>query len=296
MAKPIAKELLICPMCRSAKLSFSDNTILCQQCGQQFSIRSGNKYLFVTPPKKDQSFLGKSKEGLKKFPRFYRLLIHVISPVCPTDYFKQKKWLNTYLLRNDDAVIINLGSGSSDLSGKISNVDIFPYTNVDMTCDISTLPLKNESVDMVLNIAVLEHVPDPEKVVAEIFRILKPGGTIYCFFPFIQGFHAAPYDFSRKTEAGLQQLFKEFKAIELYNAGGPTSALLWIFEEWLALTLSLGITPLYNLLHLLVMLLLWPLKFFDFLLIKHPKAKNISSGFVFIGKKHQIKRSISSSA
>jgi ubiquinone/menaquinone biosynthesis C-methylase UbiE len=67
---------------------------------------------------------------------------------------------------------------------------------VDIVCDIENLPFKNNSIDVVFNIAVLEHVKNPENVVGEIFRILKADGIVVSFFPFIQAFHASPYDFS----------------------------------------------------------------------------------------------------
>lgn len=285
MVKSIDTKLLICPYCRNNKLYFDTNKILCNHCGREYNIREDGTYCFANEPSLDISFHGKIKETLKHFPRLYNFLVNIISPVCPSGYFSWRNFLNDYLCKHPDAVIINLGSGVSNISDKIFNVDIFAYPNVDLTCDIVALPFNDESVDMILNIAVLEHVPNPEKVVDEIFRILKPGGTIYCFFPFLQGFHAAPYDFSRRTALGLQYLFREFKNIEVQNAGGPTSALLWILEEWLAIALSLGFIPLYNLIHLVAMGLLWPFKFLDFLLIRHPRAQNISSGFVLIATK-----------
>ncbi|MCI5207238.1 MAG: SAM-dependent methyltransferase [Candidatus Electrothrix sp. ATG2] len=286
MAKPIPRDLLICPLCRTERLSFHDNKkILCQQCGKHYGMQDGNKYYFIDSPAEDQSFLGNIKERLKGYPRLYRLLIELVSPVCPTSCSKQNKLIKRMCENNREAVIVNLGSGSSNISAKVSNVDIFPYKNVDMICDIGLLPFKDESVDMILNSAVLEHVPNPEQVVSEILRVLKPGGVVYCFFPFMQGFHASPYDYSRRTESGLLYLFKDLDIMELSCAGGPTSGLLWIFQEWLAITLSFGSTPLYNVLHLLAMLILWPVKFLDVLLVHHPQAKNISSGFVVIARK-----------
>lgn len=285
MAKPIPQELLLCPLCQTAQLSFTVKTIHCQNCGQQYPIRNDNTYCFITPPDPGKSFLGSIKEHIKCFPLLYSLLVTIVSPVCPTGLSKQKKMIRQAYLDNSKAVIINLGSGVSNISSKVSNVDIYPYTNVDMTCDINSLPFKNDSVDMVFSIAVLEHVPCPEQVVAEILRILKPGGTVYCLFPFMQGFHAAPYDFSRRSEAGLHLLFKDFKTIELSCAGGPTSGFLWVFQEWLAILFSFGVVPIYRLIYFIMMFLLWPIKFLDLVLIKHPQAKNISSSFVFVGTK-----------
>ena len=51
--------------------------------------------------------------------------------------------------------------------------------NPDIIGDICNIPLNNESVDVVICKAVLEHVPEPQKAVKEIYRILKKGGK--CF-------------------------------------------------------------------------------------------------------------------
>jgi SAM-dependent methyltransferase len=42
--------------------------------------------------------------------------------------------------------------------------------------DVCKLPFDDESFDLVLSFAVLEHVTDPEAAVAEMARSLKPGG------------------------------------------------------------------------------------------------------------------------
>jgi hypothetical protein len=109
--------------------------------------------------------------------------------------------------------------------------------------------------------------------------------VIYSYIPFIQGFHASPYDFYRVTVEGIRELFKDFKEIEVKPGSGPTSGFLWVLQEWLAMVLSFGIKPLYYVLLFLIMLATFPLKFLDVLLIHHPKAKNIASGFIFMGEK-----------
>lgn len=49
--------------------------------------------------------------------------------------------------------------------------------------DVCQLGLKKESADCCLLLDVIEHLPLPEKVLEEIFRILKPGGTLILVFP-----------------------------------------------------------------------------------------------------------------
>jgi SAM-dependent methyltransferase len=191
-------------------------------------------------------------------------------------------------IEDKDIIALNLGSGNSNISSNVTNIDIFAYPNVDVACNIENLPFKDGSVDVILSIAVLEHLASPEKVVSEMNRVLKANGIVYCFFPFIQGFHASPHDYSRRTLEGMKVLFIDFEQIDLKPSGGPTSGLLWVLQEWLAMIFSLGIKPLYHIFLFLSMVLTFPLKFLDLFLIKHPVAGNISSGFVYIGRKREM--------
>ena len=68
------------------------------------------------------------------------------------------------------------------------------------------IPLESESFDAVLCTEVLEHAVDPELLVAEIFRILRPGGHLCVTVPFMWGLHELPYDFRRFTSFGLAKL------------------------------------------------------------------------------------------
>jgi SAM-dependent methyltransferase len=88
--------------------------------------------------------------------------------------------------------------------------------------DLSAIPIDSESVDIVLNIQVLEHVTSPAQILREIHRVLKPGGTLYLTAP--QGWHEhqSPHDYFRFTREALQLLFEEagFPDPKIESQGG----------------------------------------------------------------------------
>lgn len=65
------------------------------------------------------------------------------------------------------------------------------------------LPVGDESCDAVLCTQVLEHVPNPDAVIAELYRVLRPGGRLYMTVPLAWELHEMPFDFYRYTPHGL---------------------------------------------------------------------------------------------
>lgn len=252
--------------------------------------RQGEMLIFIdspeTSPAASRTLFDALREHVKKYSNVYPRLIEIFSPVLPSLSYKRS--LSKTLARYDeDAAVLNLGSGPGRvLAGeRVVNVDLFPMPGVDIVADLGSLPIRSESVDLLLSIAVLEHVPDPGALLAEMMRILRPGGEIFCFVPFLQPFHAAPYDYSRLTKEGLRHLFSKFEVIESGIGAGPVSAFLWTMQHALALALSLGSVRAYSLLFPFIMAATWPLKYLDRLLDRHPKADDIASGFYLVAKK-----------
>lgn len=50
------------------------------------------------------------------------------------------------------------------------------------------LPFEDDTFDTVLSNQVLEHVPDVDHALSEVSRVLKPGGTFVCTFPYQDAF------------------------------------------------------------------------------------------------------------
>jgi len=88
----------------------------------------------------------------------------------------------------DDALVINVGCGvvrrfEPVCHSRYMATDLRMLPSVDFASDASALPVADKSVDMVLSLELLEHVPDPTAVLREIARILKPGGTAMVSVP-----------------------------------------------------------------------------------------------------------------
>jgi SAM-dependent methyltransferase len=77
--------------------------------------------------------------------------------------------------------------------------------------DGQALPIRANSIDTVLLLDVLEHLPTPEACVKEVQRVLRPGGKFILQVPFLYPLHDAPYDYQRWTCFGLRRLAQKYR-------------------------------------------------------------------------------------
>ncbi|MFA6416203.1 MAG: class I SAM-dependent methyltransferase [Candidatus Paceibacterota bacterium] len=94
-------------------------------------------------------------------------------------------------------------------------VDIKPGPGVDVVASVYDLPFEDNSFDIVLCLVVIEHLKEPSRAIAEMERVLKPGGMILVSVPFLLPIHDAPDDFWRFTKYGLAILFKDWQIEKL---------------------------------------------------------------------------------
>ncbi|WP_445148455.1 class I SAM-dependent methyltransferase [Baekduia sp. Peel2402] len=73
-----------------------------------------------------------------------------------------------------------------------------------IVADLHHLPVADASFDAVLCTEVLEHVAEPERVVAELRRVLRPGAPLLVTVPFVGELHEEPHDHWRYTSHGLR--------------------------------------------------------------------------------------------
>ena len=103
----------------------------------------------------------------------------------------------------------------------------------DVVADVHHLPFRDETFATVALIHVLEHVREPLQVLAEIARVLKPGGQLFLDVPFLHEIHHAPHDISRPTTYGLRFMTEKvgLEVVEIRPSGGYFRCLAHILEE-----------------------------------------------------------------
>jgi SAM-dependent methyltransferase len=103
--------------------------------------------------------------------------------------------------------------------------------------DMRELPFPAASFASVLSVQSLEHVPDPERVVREVRRVLAPGGVAMFVTPNtltfgLPGEIVDPYHHVEFDEAGLRALCQaEFESVELRGLFGSARYLAIVERE-----------------------------------------------------------------
>ncbi len=96
------------------------------------------------------------------------------------------KYINVFLILKIKMKIIDLGCGINKYKGAIG-IDFFKMPGVDIVLDIekSKLPFNNSSVDVVYTSHFLEHISNLDRLINEVYRVLKPKGKFIIKVPHV---------------------------------------------------------------------------------------------------------------
>lgn len=137
-------------------------------------------------------------------------------------------------IRTTPGRVLNLSAGGS--AEKIPNVvevEFALFRHTDVIADAHALPFIDECFDGIVSMNAFEHYYNPNQVVDELLRVLKPGGWLVVQTAFLQPEHEYPWHFYNTTTEGLKQWFKRFNIddIRISENFNPIYALSWLASE-----------------------------------------------------------------
>jgi SAM-dependent methyltransferase len=282
---------LRCPACRGTLVAARDS--MSCACGKSFPIIDGRPVLL---DEARSTFAHAEYHGLRAAPpptgvrklmrRFPALSVNLSAERC----FRTMRELLAERQGELRVLVVGggvMGKGMRSLLTvpglQIVNVDPAPNSAAHIFCDGHDLPFADGAFDAVIVQAVLEHVMDPHRCVAEIHRVLAPHGLVYSETPFMQQVHMAGVDFTRFTHSGHRRLFRDFSEVESGVVAGPGTALAWSWRYFLA---SLSRThAISNALYQLGRVTGVGFELADHLIRQRPGAIDAASCTYFLGRK-----------
>jgi SAM-dependent methyltransferase len=114
---------------------------------------------------------------------------------------------------------------------------------LDEQVDLSgPLPFADGSFDTIVLSDVLEHLWSPRDLMAEIRRVIRPGGVVLMNVPFMYWIHERPHDYFRYTRYALERMAEEsgLDVKELSAIGGGLDVVVDTFGKLLRSAGSIG--------------------------------------------------------
>lgn len=104
----------------------------------------------------------------------------------------------------------------------------------DYTWDGRVMPFGDNFFNCAFGTEVLEHCPNPEVVLKEVWRVLKYDGVFFFTVPFLWNLHEVPHDEYRYTPFSLERHLRNsgFKEIEIKATGGWHASMAQMLGLW----------------------------------------------------------------
>lgn len=234
---------LVCPKTKQRLSPSSDNSRLENAEGtlRYAFLRSEVPILLMDPKWAEEYSAGSTKmneeydiNAVNKKITIFARIRSVLTQDYRTEQSK-KAFLGIFEGLSDHALCLSIGGGPVRNHPKLTNLNIGPFPNVDVVADAHFLPYTDGCVDAVHSEAVFEHLYDPVKAAAEIYRVLKPGKKAYICTPFMQAYHGYPHHYQNFTITGHKHLFESvgFKIVQSGSCVGPVYTMVSLLSTFL---------------------------------------------------------------
>ena len=145
--------------------------------------------------------------------------------------------------------LVDFGCGSKPYRRYFTNVDSYVGMDIevsghdhqklnsltDIFYDGTHWPFDSGTIDNVFSSETFEHVFNLPENLAEMHRVLKPGGCLFATIPFAFPEHEQPYDYARYTEFGMHHLLTEagFEEVVVEKSGTAVTAISQLWSTYL---------------------------------------------------------------
>jgi SAM-dependent methyltransferase/uncharacterized protein YbaR (Trm112 family) len=242
---------LCCPVCRGRLLNRT-TSMVCMSCQSSYPIVKGRPLLvpLVVDKGPNSDALIASADALvdrdtvtpredRHTPNIEDLYFKELFPQfdrrMPHWSFLGSKINEMVKKIPESSYVLDIGAGECKYGALLSHCtyvstdlvfssDKHDFSHINVVADASTIPFRDHTFDIALNLVVLEHVPDPGLSIREMGRILKPGGLAFALIPLVRPEHLTPFDFYRFTRFGIKKLF-ENNGFQIDQIEGSNGAL-----------------------------------------------------------------------
>ena len=144
--------------------------------------------------------------------------------------------------------VLDFGCGTKPYESLFSNathytgvdIEVSGHNHADSKVDVfydgKTLPFIDGNFDSVVSFEVFEHLFNIDEVLAEVSRVLKPGGRLLVTIPFAWEEHEILYDFARYTSYGIEHVLRQagFDVVRTVKSTTSVLAICQLFIAYLA--------------------------------------------------------------